>query len=80
MVMRIDRKPAEDVASAPRAVPIEGVGDNVLIFCECADGRAPIAYLVDRRRLTDEEFAEVKAQAEEWARRFSAPPRKLRAI
>jgi hypothetical protein len=68
------------IVSEPRAVPIQGVGANALVFCECVNGRAPIAYLVDRNALTDEQWERLKNEAERWAHELSALPVRLRVI
>ena len=78
--MSVVRIAGPEVVAEARALPVRGVGDNVLVFCECADGRAPIAYLVDRNRLTEAQWERVKAQAEEWAKELSRTPCELRII
>lgn len=67
-------------AASPRALPIQGVGQNAIVFCECDDGRAPLAYMVDRNAFTDEQWARLNEQAAEWARILSRPPVQLRVI
>jgi hypothetical protein len=70
-----------EATSVAEQVPVTaGVGDNAMIWVETTDGRAPLLYIVDRRRFTDEQFAELEAQARDWAERLNRTSGRLRVI
>jgi hypothetical protein len=71
---------ATDTVAQPRALPVHGVGDNAIIFCEVANGRSPLAYLVDRAAFTDEQWERLNAEAERWAHELSPERTKLRVV